>query len=215
LTILDNGSIEIKDFSPQSLREMRDIDFGISSNFNKDASENTDSDLNANASEDTDTLQNFQANTAQLDMTVNDTTDVTILETVDDISENIVNSKTLSTTIANYSMEDAIYFGSYTTSQNNSSLADNGDVKLSINFNQDFAKLEFGSFSNPAPSATFEFVNVNSNVVSGSQLNGEGSADIEFYGPTGNLVNGDFFYTEGSTQSATGSYSAQTFETLK
>lgn len=203
LLITSNEAVELKEFSPQDLRDMRKNNFG------------SDKHKESQLSRKENVSQKLQESTTQLNMTIDNMTNVTLLDVTADTASDILNSKTLDETIANYSMENAVYFGNYQTSQNSSSLQNSGDVKLSINFNQETAKLELGSFLEPTPSAAFGFTNVNSNTVSGTQIGGQGTANIEFYGPSGNLANGEFLYQEDAQKSATGSYSAQTFEALK
>jgi len=202
ITIDNNNNVIKKEFSAESLKKMKKKNFGLPS-YKK--SETTKGDT---------IVQNSEENDKQLDVTINDTTNVTIKDVTEETTDTILQARTLDETISGYNMENATYYGNYSTLTNSGTLPENGDVKLSINFAEDTARLKIGDFVNENPTAIYNFENVNKNEVYGHQEGNIGEANAIFYGTTGNVVNGEFSYGETHGITATGEYSAKTFENL-
>lgn len=194
--------VDIKPFTPSMLKSMRERKFGTVKNKNAQVSKGQNVVIH-------------ESNDKQLNLTVDDKTDVTISDVTEEKKDTLFTARTLDATIAGYSMENAIYYGNYTMIENHSSYPDNGDVKLSIQFAKDTALLELGSFKEETPNLQYQFENVNKSQVVGSLISGakSGEATIEFYGPTGNIVNGSFDYIQ-KQKNSNGVYSAKNFEAL-
>ncbi len=196
-----NNGVEIKAFTPQELKSMQEHKFGVSQNKNSQVSKGGDVVVN-------------ESNDKQLDLTIDDKTEVTIKDVTQESSDTLFKARTLDSTIAGYSMEDATYLGNYTMSENHSILDNSGDTKLSINFSKDTALLEVGSFQNESSTFQYQFENVNKSQVNGNEINGGlGSATMNFYGPAGKTVTGDFIH-DTQAEVSRGTYSVQTFENL-
>jgi len=204
--ITNNGKVHIKAFSAKELKNMKKQNFGS----NKQTKNNDEKEYTF--------LEQKGENTKQIDIDFHDGSSLVFKDIAQTNSENILNALntlTLDATIADYSMNNALYYGSYSTVSNTGSLAADGDTKLTINFSEDSALLEIGSFSEPQPKTAYQFLNVNSNSIIGQQVDGKGVAHNFFYGSTGNSVKGDFTYEENSKITANGVYSAETFQELK
>jgi len=202
ITIDKNNDVVQKEFSAESLKKMKKKNFGLPTYKNSKVSKG-----------DTIIKSNSQ-NDKQLNVTVNDTTSITIKDITEETTDTILQARTLDETISGYNMENATYYGNYSTLTNSGTLPQNGDVKLSINFAEDTARLKIGDFVNENPTAIYNFENVNKNEVYGHQEGNIGEANAIFYGTTGNVVNGEFSYGETHGITATGEYSAKTFENL-
>ena len=193
--------VEIQAFTPQELKSMQENKFGLSKNKDSKVSKGGDVVVN-------------ESNDKQLDLTIDDNTEVTVKDVTQESVDTIFKTRTLDATIAGYSMEDAIYYGNYTMSENYSELTDQGNVKLSIDFSKDTALLEVGTFQNEYSTFQYEFEKVNKNQVDGNQINGgSGTASMNFYGPSGKTITGDFTHNN-QAEISKGTYSAQTFESL-
>ncbi len=187
--ISPQGAVEIKAFSPLDLRKMKNEKFSLILN---DKTEKTDEMKVLNNSD--------KENNEYLDITLETSIDMQILSISDVINTDIQNTTfenlTNSAIIDSYSMKEAIYGGIYTTEFSTGSLYTSGDVLLNIDFGQDTAKLGLGSYSNEAPVVWYNFLNVNSNTISGLQEGGDGSISAKFYGKTGNTIKGSFDFME-------------------
>ena len=204
--ISNDGRVQTKPFSAKELKNMRKQNFGSNRQTK-----------NSGTKEYT-FLEQKGENTKQIDVDFHDGSSVVFKNITETNSDNILdaqNTLTLDGTIADYSMSNALYYGSYSTVSNTGSLPANGDTKLAIDFSNDSALLEIGSFAEPEPKTAYQFSNVNANSITGQQIDGNGVANNFFYGPTGNSVKGDFTYEENSKITANGVYSAETFQELR
>ena len=202
ITIDKKNNVVQKEFSAEKLKGMKKKHFG------------TTKHNQSKTSKGVERVNNDSMDDKQLNLTINDTTSVVIKDVSEESEKALQQSKTLNATINKYNMENVTYFGAYSTLTNSGNLDNNGDVKLSINFAQDSAILKMGNFKNPNPTVIYRFENVNKSEIDGHQEGDIGDARAVFYGTTGNIVNGDFKYAQDRVITATGEYSAKTFETL-
>ena len=204
--ISDHGTVHVKAFSAKELKSIKKQNFD-SKKETKDSS-----------TKEYTFLEQKGENTKQIDIAFHDGSSLVFKDIEQTNSDNTLsaqNTYTLDSTIADYSMNNALYYGSYSTVSSTGSLPTSGDTKLSIDFSNDSALLEIGSFSEPQPITAYQFSNVNTNSITGNQIDGKGVAHNFFYGATGNSVKGDFTYEENSKITANGVYSAETFQELK
>ena len=200
LHIDSHGKVSIQEFNADTLKKMRQENFGL---VHKKVREIVKGDIETE-------LQNEE----HLNVTIPNTMDITIQEITETYTENILNPGADVITdggiIAEYSMNHANYLGSYTTILNTTSLPGSGDAKLSINFAENKGLLELGNFSNDTATLYYDINNINSSTFSGTLSGGKGDTNGGFYGPAGNTVKGNFSYQEDSTtnkaNTAEGSY---------
>ena len=203
LNVNMDGLISKKEFSSKDLKKMRDETFGTPLKKSKVIAQ--------------ETLESIEKNEEHLDTTIKDEMNIVIQDATDTSSETILNPGadiiTDSAVVAEYSMNHANYLGSYTTTLNTTSLASVGGAKLSVNFAENSALLELGSFENPSPTLSYNIENISSNTFNGTLNQGEGEADGSFFGPTGNIVKGNFSYSENEGE-AEGNYNVVSTQTL-
>ncbi len=205
ISVLPTGIVDIQEFTADTLKQMRKKNFGITST------------KKGSTSKETKTQAGDKGNSKQVDSAFSDNSGSLTQSVAENNSDNILNQDnmvTLDSVIAQHSMSSAIYYGSYSTTLNTGSLSQNGDSKLEINFSNDTALLEMGSFNNDTPDIAYSFENVNSNTINGSQVGGSGIADGSFFGLNGNSVRGEFSYEEANEITANGIYSTKTYQEL-
>lgn len=122
--------------------------------------------------------------------------------------------------IAEYSMQEAQYRGIYTTSSSTGTLNSSGDAAMTIDFGADTAWLGLGNFIDPKEQASYNFTNVNTNHITGTQTGSNGSATGDFYTKTGNSINGSFIFMETTSDdaervTAKGTYDVSSFQKLQ
>ena len=208
ISISPNKQINIKEFSAKDLKNIKERYFKVKTTKHSSMSKTV---------KPNNQMDNDNEEGEQLDLRVDDESGVIIKNITQDSSDNILNPGDITTdsaVIAGYSMNNAVYLGSYSTSSNMGTLPEEGDTKLSIDFDKDTALLEIGDFNNPSPTAKYDFNKVNSNRISGTQRKGIGSATGTFYREIGNVIRGSFSYSEGNKITADGTYSAKTFQAL-
>ncbi len=134
---------------------------------------------------------------------------------VDNFQNEDISSLTDSMVIDSYSMSEAIYGGRYATSFSTGSLYPNGDALLKVDFGHDSAELGLGDYYDRDAIVWYDFKNVNSNTISGTQRDGgDGTAQAQFYGETGNIVKGKFSFKENGRITAKGTFSVGSGQTL-
>lgn len=212
IAISPEGNVEIKAFTPEQLKDMKEKNFAKSQAKSGTASED-----------------GVASNESQLDNTKEDFENIVIR----DVSNSVVDSHhteansqqpTDASIIAGYSMNGVVYEGAYVTTSNNTiNFANSGHAKLIVNFSEpNFTKLILGG--HPSDTAVFQ-----GHLNSGAQANkfdliaeeaqgggGIGSATGQFYGASGNIVKGDFnFMPENYSGQAIGTYEVTSSQKLK
>jgi len=199
--ISPTGGVLIKEFNPDTLREMRVAHFGISKHLNDQLSKTGEH------------VQGDEENGEQLDVTVDDDSGIIVADITDDTTDAVQRKvKSLSELLASYTMNDAHYTGTYevtSTTGYGYGLNSNGPAVLDIDFGNDTINLDLdsgGAVFNLNPSFGDTTFNV-------TQDNGEGSADGTFAEPTGNDVSGTFTADSGGDADS-GTYDVSTSQTL-
>ncbi|EDZ62807.1 hypothetical protein SMGD1_1727 [Sulfurimonas gotlandica GD1] len=212
ISVSPDGKVEIKEFSPQDLKDMKDKNFG------KSASKKGNATDDATAS-----------NEGQIDTTTEEMDNIVIK----DISDSVVDAEqtssegpTANSVIAGYSMTNAQYTGTFSTTSNNTpSFPNSGTANFDVNFGADTATLTLNPGFGQSETATYNetYTGLNTNTFSvdkGSPGGGlpEGTASGIFYGQSGNTAKGDFTYVpDGYTtsQKAIGTFNVTTTQTLQ
>lgn len=213
ISILPSGIVDIEVFTVEKLKQMRKKNFNLPKNKTKRGPTSKE-----NHSENSAQENSAQENSEQLDSSYADNAGVVSQSVTETNSQNVLNeasTPTLDSIIAQHAMSSAVYYGSYSTTSNTGSLLNSGDTKLEINFADDTALLELGSFSNATPDVAYSFDNVNTNTIIGTQVDGNGVANGSFFGYEGNTVKGDFTYEELNKITAEGIYSTQTKQDIQ
>lgn len=192
--ISPDGTVEIKEFSAQDLKDMKTKNFG----------ENKQRESEVSKSNITES-----GNNEQLNLTVTEDSALIIKNVSDTTTDNIQtsdNTTDLASLLASYSMSDVLYLGTYTTASGVSSLGAEGSAELSVDFGADTATLILGGGSGTALySLNPVFTGTDLTLM---QENGSGMATGTFQGPTGNNVTGTFTYDDGNVD--TGTYDVST-----
>lgn len=205
ISISPEGKVEVKEFTPQDLKDMKEKNFAKSKAKKGKASE----DDTAN-------------NEGQLDNTTQEMDNIVIK----DISDSVVDaeqtageSTTLTLTdnavLAGY--ENMVTYNGTFSGTSIGTLDTAGEAELVVYFGSDSATLSLTG--NNSQSVSYDFSNVNSNTMTNGHqqtIYETGTADGKFYGDTGNIVNGNYTYTEGgpsaSITTATGTYSVESID---
>jgi len=209
IDISSTGEVEVKEFNPEILKEMKTTRFGVTKNkFKKLVKEDT-----------------YTENEEQLDVTINDTSALTIQNltenttdgiqkkdglTVEEVEEMV---KSLSELLLSYTMNDALYTGTFNvTGGTYTDLNPNGEAQLKIDFGHRTLELRLDP---TGTNAVFNQPVENHNIVKFDvgQQNGLGQADGTFTGPTGNDVSGNFNYTDINGNSS-GNYNVTSSQAL-
>jgi len=202
ISITPAGKIEVKEFTPADLKEMRKENFGST----KAKTTQTTKDGTTTTSIQSDSGENNE----QLDVTVTDNSGIIVEDITDTITDNIQsdNISSLADIIAGYSMSKATYTGNYTGSGYLSGFGDSGTATLDINFGSDTASLVLtDSTSNSLTmSTTTSFSGTSFGVSNNSTYTATGT----FQGSTGNSVAGTF----NLNNEMTGTYDVSTSQTL-
>ncbi|EDZ63465.1 hypothetical protein SMGD1_1728 [Sulfurimonas gotlandica GD1] len=199
LSISPDGNVEVKEFTPEDLKEMK------KKNFAKSTSKK------GNASEDGDTSAN---NDGQLD----NTTEAFDNVVVKDISESVVDAEQttdLASLIASYSMDNAVYSGTYATTVDSGGdwgSAEGGTATLNVDFGNDVSSLVLNDGNN-------DFTVSGTTTIEGTSLKliGNNGSDIvngTFEGATGNKVTGNFSADVGGSGDEKGTYTVTTEQVL-
>jgi len=198
------GSVEIKEFTMQDLENMKKSNFGTKKN---NQAQKNGSKIASNG-----------GNNEQLDVTISDNSASIINHITDSASDSIQNLSqelTDSSVIAGYSMSNATYTGTYTTTYNdNANFLDSGSATLNIDFGADTATLNLGAAGkrltyNESPSG----LNTNKFTLGFETYPQNGTATSEFHGKTGNIIEGSFDYKDGTYKSK-GNYNLGSSQTL-
>jgi len=204
IDISTSGQIQIKEFTPQTLKEMRKNHFGVTKQKSSKLVKNEG------------VVQASEENTEQLDVTVDDNSGL-IVQTVDETNaDNVKNdTQSLSDLVASYTMSSADYEGS--------SYFDDGTTGtsfLNIDFAQDTITLDIidendnkTTFSTNPSFSGVEFSVAQTTEPAGGNQN-DGHAEGIFQEPTGNQVLGDFAIDDGYGNFATGTYDVSTDQEL-
>ena len=200
--ISPTGEVLIKEFNPDTLREMRVAHFGISKHIGDQLSRSGKS------------VHDDGENEEQLDVTIDDDSGIIVADITEDSTDAAQREETvksLSELLASYTMNNAQYSGTYTvTSSGGYGLNANGPAVLDIDFGNDTINLDLdngGAIFNLNPS----FADTTFNV---TQDNTYGSADGTFAEPTGNDVSGTFDASDG-IYTDSGTYDVSTSQTLQ
>lgn len=211
IEVSSSGEVKLDSFNSDKLKAMKEKYFPKEKQTDEDSTKgNEDNDNKA-----------YEESNQRLDVKFKDN-EVTLQDLIDTTPDYIVKenySETDTSIIANYSMEEANYRGSYNTEFSNGTLYESGDAAMTINFGDDTAWLGLGSFQDPNEQARYDFPNINSNQVTGIQVENIGSAIGNFYTSTGNAVNGSFKFGETTSDgvneiTAQGTYDLSTSQVL-
>lgn len=202
--ISPNGDMEDKSFNSNELQIMRDKHFGLSKFPDGDS---TKKDIN---SKESTSSKDFEESNERLDVKFKDD-EVVLQDLIDTTPDYIVKdtySETDASVIAGYSMQEAKYRGVFNTSFSNGSLYSSGDAAMTVNFGNDTAWLGLGNFDDPTEQVRYNFTDVNTNNISGTQVGNTGTANGAFYTTTGNGIAGSFEFVE-TTNAGTNEVTAQ------
>jgi len=202
ITISPDGGVEIKEFTPEELKEMKEQNFAKSEPKKGDASQDATA-----------------TNETQLDNTREEFDNIVIRG----ISDSVVDAEqtggtiasSLSDLISGYSMSDALYLGTYTVTQivgSGGNLGSSGGAELMVDFGADTVNLSLNSgivFFNDSTLFNGDTFTVNEDIISGV-----GSASGTFKGDTGNIVEGDFSHLDGYGNGEKGTYNVITGQEL-
>ena len=215
IAVAPDGKVEVKEFTPQDLKEMKNKSFGKSAAKKGDASK----DSTAN-------------NEGQMDNTKEEMDNIVIKDITNSVEDaeqtsDSSNNPTDSSVIAGYTMHHAHYEGTFTTTSNNTPVFPNSGVaSLMVDFGSDSAILTLNPEgpSGTSDTATYDetYTGLDTNTFSvdkGSPGAGlpEGTASGTFYGETGNTVKGDFSYVPdgyNTSEKAIGTYEVTSEDTL-
>lgn len=163
------------------------------------------------------------SNDAIVDNTIENFDNIVIKDITDSLAEaelseaDIDLDSNLADVISGYTMNDALYNGTYNLSQNqNYTLLDGGDAKMEVDFGNDKITLQL---LNDGGEAVAEY-NLNTNITgvnfSVKESTG-GSATGTFTGSTGNSANGSFTHMnyEGANDIDKGTFNVTSTQTLK
>ena len=182
ISISPTGKVEIKEFTPNDLKDMQ------KKNFNGDDKKTGD----ANKGENIGVSQD-EENNEQLDVTVNDYSDIIITDATDTTIISSQETASLSALLSSYSMNNAAYTGTITVSLSETLGLSTGDqATLAIDFGADTANLSIDGgalefYHHPTFSGdTF-------NVGTGANHTASGT----FQSPTGNTVIGNYYHYDG------------------
>lgn len=217
LNISPAGAVELQPFNADKLKNIKKKNFGVEKLKNKKTTkENTGTNEYSSLEESNERLDvKFHNDVITIEDLVDTTSDIILNDIV--LKDNEI--KTDSSVIASYSMQEAEYRGTYTTSHSTGSLYSSGDAAMLINFGEDTAWLGLGSFEDPQEQVRYNFSNVNTNQISGSQEGSIGIATGNFYTSTGNTIKGSFSFGENldsevDTITAEGTYDVSSPQTL-
>ena len=208
ISILADGSVEIKEFSSDDLKKMKKKNFALNNSNKKSLLEKgdgvEDGYLELIAKDESKIIISDLDETNTDNILKKDLDDMLDEELILDPNEILTDSSI----IAGYTMSSAYYSGSYTTSYTTGNLDSTGTADLDIDFGNDSANLVIGG------DTMYGFTNVNSNTITGAQMSEVGIAEAKFYGETGNIVKGSFSYGESGTVTAEGTFSVETSQDL-
>lgn len=216
IAVSPEGKVEIKEFTPQDLKDMKKKNFGKSASKKGRASEDETA-----------------TNDGQIDTTKEEMDNIVIK----DISESVVDAEQTNDTsgnptddsvIAGYTMHFAYYEGTFSTTSNNTSAFPNsGEATLEVNFGADTAVLTLNPDGPNGTSDTATYsdsytgldTNTFSTSINASPTSGvpEGTASGTFYGETGDTVKGNFSYVPDNyspSYKAVGTYEVTTDDSL-
>ena len=207
-----DGEVTIKEVTHEDLLQIQEQYFTLSPQKN-------------GITQTAQSMSQEDENNEQLNLTVTDSS-ASLTQDVNSVSSQGIQQDSFNTdpniptdnsVIAGYSMTNASYAGTYTTTTNtNANFLDSGSASLAIDFGADTATLTLGA---PTLDLLFSSTNVSSNTFSLIHIDnalsptGNGTADGAFYGTTGNNVQGSFNYLDGGGQS-TGSYTTTSSQAL-
>ena len=194
ISIAPDGKAIVKAFTPKDLKEMKDTHFGIS----------TEKDTRVSKSAVVEeTLDEKGENTEQLNIVINEDTEVIISElenNVQDVTQNATGD------VTTYVMSDAHYTGSYLVTADGSGgsslggTGTTGTAILDIDFGADTASLALTNASTATFNINPVFTSTGFTVDDGNSGNATGT----FSDSIGNTVNGTFNHgTAGYTSSGT------------
>ncbi|WP_373000629.1 FecR domain-containing protein [Sulfurimonas sp.] len=191
ITISPDGRVEIKEFTPQDLKDMKEKNFGKSASKKGYATEDATA-----------------TNEGQLDTTTEEMDNVFIKDITDTSADSI---QTLSTGVESYTRNGVLYTGTFSQTATTGStpiLGPNGSAELTVNFGLDTAELTLNSTAtfNQNPSFT------GNDFTLGQTIN-TGNATGTFQG-TGSSVNGTYYNDEGAGTTSSGTYNVTTTDAL-
>jgi FecR-like protein len=204
ITISPQGNVEIKEFSSQDLKDMKEKNFGKSVAKKGDATEDA-----------------IASNEGQLDTTTEEMDNIVIKDISDvivDAEQTSNDSPTADSVIAAYGQNNVMYTGTYSTTSNTTpSFGSSGVATLKVSFGLNEALLILNpSGGSVAEKATFDsnYAGLDANEFSSTiappaSTGPDGSQSGKFYGTNGNTAKGTFDYTPEimqSSEKATGTY---------
>ena len=204
ITISPNGKILVSAFTPKDLKKIQDTYFAANTQKNTGLTKSSRVD----------------ENNEQLNVTINDDTEVIIAE-LENNTQDVIQNGTADVTT--YVMNDALYTGTYDVTSSGGGgtiLGTNGDsgvATLDIDFGADLANLKLTADDSSVhtfslnPTFTSTGFSVEQTVVNTGNL---GDASGTFSDSIGNTVNGNFKHTDGSTQSSSGTYTVNSTQVL-
>ena len=211
IALSPQGEVTIKEFTPEVLKEKKEKHFDPDEK-RKDQILRTGDDVKQ-SEEDTDST-----NTVQLDVTTNDNSGMIINDVSDVVGDTVQQTDDLAGLVASYSMNDAVYNGTYNLSIGlNES---DGIARLDIDFGADLVNLTLTQTDgigvlrfdqNPSMSGTSFSANIDTQY--GNYYPYDGSMNGTFTGATGNSANGTFSFSGGG--SGNGTYTVTSDQTLK
>jgi hypothetical protein len=201
INISPSGEAKILEFTPESLKQMRIVKFGLVQN------------RVAQVSEDGQSTDDKVSDDDPLNITINDNTEVVIQDISEQNSDNIQNATlSLSELLASYSMNNASYSGT------SNGVNGAGTATLDIDFGANTADLiitDFYStqteFKNNPKFSGIGFTTTQTTVNGQSNT---GTADGTFQETTGNEILGNYHIDGGYGSISNGTYDVSTNQTL-
>ena len=215
IALSPKGEVTIKEFTPEVLKEKKEKYFDPDEK-KKDVVTYSGDDVKQDE-ENTDS-----ANTAQLDVTTDDNSGMIISDVSDTVTDTTQQAPSLSDTIAGYTMNNAQYTGTYTSS--NPEIFKAGNAQLDIDFGADTVDLKLTPTDatdyvqfNQSPTFTGTQFNVSGNTqgTGGIRSIVSGSATGTFGGTTGNSVTGTYTFNPDAPDDISGTYSVTSSQTLQ
>ncbi len=231
-----DNKIKVKEFSPKDLKKMKQHYFTSTKIENNkilkpiiktEASKIVSKLVNKTEAKKIVKLVSVVdgANEGQLDITVDDKSNVIVQNLTETNAKNVQNDNmaSLSDLLAGYSMSDALYTGTYKVINitGYTGLPESGDATLSIDFGADSATLvlnpkneQTNATFNQHPSFEANSFSIGQDPHSGNSAAIMGRASGVFQEPTGNQVKGAFIYNQNCYDSSSGTYDVSTSQKL-
>lgn len=207
ITISPSGKIEIKEFTPGDLKEMKERNYGIEIQEYASVTKDGFTAESSNADE----------NNEQLDLTVNEESSIVVEAISETAAENATQQPFIG--VEDYVMNNAYYTGTYINNTSTTPLPANGSATLAVDFGADTAILtldpggENATFDQNPQFSGSDFTLEQNGAPAATTYKAEGT----FEAPTGNIVNGTFTYSDNPATAGnvdSGTYNVSSSQSL-